>query len=1333
MAESLRFQLKNPNPQVREAAAMELVFAPNGEYLDDLLELLKDSDPDVLRTAILALGALNHPAALPGLREVLLQSDLEGITAAENAISKFGSKGRQALQEWLQHEEWPNRAAALRALHKSDKSDLWPEIIALTQDPVWEVRFEAYLRLGEAGHEAHLSLLERALQKEQHPQAREAVITALGSIQLPQACELLLHNFIDPYGSEFSASLASALSHYGERCHPILIRDGLWSPHAEIRSFSAALLAETGCPELEHHLLPLLLDPQPSVRQTVAFALFYSQPDKPFWEFVAGLYHPDESVFVQALEELSTYPDPEAGQRLMEALDLMLLSERAIPLIRALGKMSYEPAAAALVELLEIVPSQEEQLTLCATLGQLRAWRAYRPLQKLLGHPDSAIQAAAARALTEISPEEPEWREIIALEQREGKALQHLLQFVVKHPEARGLLLHLALKPEVPLLRAEIITILSSVRATELRALIEAWLKIHPEPEPETAGPILQALRLCGVGLKAAYILLKWLQQREEEIRLQVVHLLQAEQHTLQETLLNLSHDELWFVRQGALMILEGNEHPLVIKRLRECLQDRDRDVRITAVNLLGQLGSSASVEPLVEALENGYREIRTAAARALGKQQDKWVSEPLEIALVEDESADVRRAAAEALAEQQHEDLVDLLEDALQHEDDAPTMATYLRLLYQHDPDSARPWLLEALQNAEREPCAQALKLLNQEAKLSTAVLEALEQLLENEDPGLRSQALKLLLRQRPEQARRWLLQEDTVLQQACLQMLQPTQAEELQGELITLLASEDVPLRQDVLRVMARTPSLWPLLVHHAQQENDSSIQHILVELLTELPPEQSTKPLFALLQKGTIQLQKSVTWALIQLMNEGNSQVLQQALQSQLDPELRREVFAHLSRMGERALPLLETLTDSWDRNLMLMATRTLGHLGKVALPVLSRLWQSGEMTTQIAVLEALKNIRDPAVMPLLTEVANSPYDNLRTHAFETLILLGTIATPTLQKLAGHPQQSVRYDACRTLALMEPEHPAWLHLQGINSLLPQRRLQHLLALQEFFADEYFAYCWHLRHDPAYQMRQLFCETHVEGHPEWNSWLFKTLLGDVLPVRLAALQAMSRYPISAERKMDLISQWGESPILLKETLLAVLSQLGLPGQAMQALHEPSAWLRISAACVLGFHALLNARKALEETVRHDPVDEVRATAIWALGRLQQEESLELLAETCASSNQMIKYQSIVALGQSQSQRAAEMLLAILDSELSDVELLEEVVRGLAQHQFLPAVPRLIQFTLSQEDITLKTVALKALSRIPSDRAHSHLLEISRGPQASLARTAKELLALSH
>ncbi|MGV3526934.1 MAG: HEAT repeat domain-containing protein [Candidatus Sericytochromatia bacterium] len=1327
MMYSLRFRLRDPNPQVRESAALELIFAPDPDVFPELLALLEDSDADVRRTAIQALGALNSPDALQGLRNCLSDPVENVAIAARDALALLGSQAREAVLEWLENPEWPARASALRALEVFSPLPEVAQIAPLVQDPVWEVRCEAYQLLGRLQQAESLSVLMQALNHETQPLAREALLLALGRQEAPEARRWLLNAFFDPAGDESRQMLAPALQACGEAIRGDLESAGLWSPLPEVRSLSAALLVQLSsdvAPQLE----PLLLDTQMSVRQTVAYALYQASPQQAFWEFVAGLYHPDDAVFAQALAELVVYPDPHTGSRLLDALDEMLLTPRALPLIEALGRMGHEAAAPALVELLEILPELDEQIAICRSLGRLRAWRAYPALQRLLAHPEPLLRNVAAQALSQISPDEPEWTQMGRLGSLSPAERAPLLVFLVRHPEARGFLVWLALNEAEPALQAEILEVLSDYAAPELGFLLLAWLREFPDPQPDTALAFLHAAGVSGLLPGMPERLLPWLHSREASIREGVLPLLTPHVTGLRLLLVPLLDDELWFVRQAALRLLARDPEQDSSALLEKALQDRDRDVRIQAVALLGQLNSHRAVELLVETLENGYRDIRAAAARALGAHRDPWAQEPLEIALAEDESPEVRAAAATALAALNAEEALDLIEEALGDEDDPEAMAVMLELLLSLNPQVALPWLRRALKSTEDALVARSLQLLSRYTTLAETLAPELQRHLETGEPAHQAQSLSLYLARHPEAAARWLDQSDPVLQAVALASLRAEQVAELQFQLVMLLDTPHLEVRQALLRSFARHPAMWPVLQQQAQQEQHPEVLTCLLTVLATLPAETTLPALSLLLQREDRLPVGDWLPTLLPFLNQGGETLLLTTLPGLENRELQ-QVFQQLAQAGEAALPVLQELTDSWDPALRLRALRTLGQLGEVALPHLQARWDSGNMAIQLAVLEAFKHLISPAALPILAEAARSVQDSLRAHAFEALAQQGEGARPLLEQLAQDARQTVRYDACRMLARLEPDHPVWGHLQGANSLLVSRRISHLIALQEVMAPEWLDALWHVRQDSSYRVRAQLCELPLGQLPVWREWLQRAAVHDVLPVRQAAVQALSQLS-DADITPLLLGLWEQAPASLREALLTALSRLGLPWQALLGLEDSARFVRLSAACAVGQFRLTQARERLCELLHSDPDREVRATCSWALGQLADPESLPVLEAALQAPDYAVRLQSVIALGNLQVQSAGEALLAMLRQE-SDIGLLEEVLRSLQRLHFVPAVPELIALTRHHGDLLLRQQALESLALLGGESVKGHLQEVSRWrEEPELAAWAQTLLS---
>lgn len=71
--------------------------------------------------------------------------------------------------------------------------------------------------------------------------------------------------------------------------------------------------------------------------------------------------------------------------------------------------------------------------------------------------------------------------------------------------------------------------------------------------------------------------------------------------------------------------------------------------VRWSAVEVLGEIGDTEAIEPLIQALKDKDEDVRRNAVEALGKIGDTRAVEPL-IQALEDKNADVRETAVEAL-----------------------------------------------------------------------------------------------------------------------------------------------------------------------------------------------------------------------------------------------------------------------------------------------------------------------------------------------------------------------------------------------------------------------------------------------------------------------------------------------------------------------------------------------------------------------------------------------------------------------------------------------------------------------------------------------------------
>ena len=78
-------------------------------------------------------------------------------------------------------------------------------------------------------------------------------------------------------------------------------------------------------------------------------------------------------------------------------------------------------------------------------------------------------------------------------------------------------------------------------------------------------------------------------------------------------------------------------------------LKDENKDVRVAAAEALGELNDKRAVVPLIAALKDEDRSVRGEAAESLGELEDKRAVVPL-IAALKDENKWVRYSAVKAL-----------------------------------------------------------------------------------------------------------------------------------------------------------------------------------------------------------------------------------------------------------------------------------------------------------------------------------------------------------------------------------------------------------------------------------------------------------------------------------------------------------------------------------------------------------------------------------------------------------------------------------------------------------------------------------------------------------
>ncbi|MCI4624858.1 MAG: HEAT repeat domain-containing protein [Candidatus Magnetoovum sp. WYHC-5] len=163
---------------------------------------------------------------------------------------------------------------------------------------------------------------------------------------------------------------------------------------------------------------------------------------------------------------------------------------------------------------------------------------------------------------------------------------------------------------------------------------------------------VLAASELGKLGNPAAVpILVEALKFNNIYLTLEIINsLVNLESHLSVNVFKEKVHDENYKVRISALRgIYKQTSGAECIKHLTNALQDRNPDVRRSAVTYLGWKDSEQAVPGLLQSLQDRDEKIRKASVTALSSIRDK-AAVPSLMRMIMDESIEVREKALEAL-----------------------------------------------------------------------------------------------------------------------------------------------------------------------------------------------------------------------------------------------------------------------------------------------------------------------------------------------------------------------------------------------------------------------------------------------------------------------------------------------------------------------------------------------------------------------------------------------------------------------------------------------------------------------------------------------------------
>jgi HEAT repeat protein len=307
-------------------------FIRHGRRVTNLLmEQLAAEDLEIRLAAVMALGRIGDPAAVPALTEVL-QNEPELAILTAGALAKIGDlRPFEPLITMLAHPEAAVRQAVISALNSMGHPDMPGRILILLEDPDPKIR-ESAVKI--AGYFSYPQCVERFLDRTRDPEEniRRAAVESLPYLEDDRAFSHLVHALLND-SPKVRAAAAKALSHTeGREALPHLLK-ALEDEAPWVRFYAARSMGRHRSTAAAEALTERITrDPAQHVRI----------------EAIKALAEIDGKGTLSLLTPLVKDPDPDIARAAIRGLGIIGHPGALAPLFEALGSTDPELRIAVL-------------------------------------------------------------------------------------------------------------------------------------------------------------------------------------------------------------------------------------------------------------------------------------------------------------------------------------------------------------------------------------------------------------------------------------------------------------------------------------------------------------------------------------------------------------------------------------------------------------------------------------------------------------------------------------------------------------------------------------------------------------------------------------------------------------------------------------------------------------------------------------------------------------------------------------------------------------------------------------------------------------------------
>lgn len=668
LVKALHYNRGKTSIEARQAAITALGKIGNPEAVEALILALDDSDQQVRESAALALGKTDNPDAAVALINRLSNPNLPADTTntIKNALTQLGKTSVDPLLTALINGSPSIQAPIFEIMGNIKNRHTFEALLSgleSSEAPVRKAASDALVKIGTPILNNLISVLESG-----KTHMKVSAIEVLGKIQNPATIDAIVTLLKDPDQTIIEAAI-DALDHLG------------WKPDREETGAIYWIAKERWdkCTELEATAIPFLLKrvQQPEtgkdIQREISFAL--AQMGTPAVVPLISILEDSNPLLREiSARVLGEINDPRAIDPLVQLLtDSTWATRRAAA--QSLGKMNSQKAIDPLLKLLSDKEPEVRNATIVA-IGQLGNKKAISPLLTTLLTEQGEIQKLAAEALTDLG-----WNPDFS----EAGAAYWVSQGQWEKCITIG-------RPAVPILMSAMSNSRGETRKTIAKALVaigdpraKEAMGIHWIEEgrwdkcleigKETVPPLIEALSdknnripviktLGKIGdTRAVKPLVSLLAEDDMVVREAVITALTKIGGPAEAMLIDIAQngteDTDTNIRLGAIEILGEMESKQAVKPLLEILQNQEGSeephIRKFTAETLGLIGIDAAIEPLMHIMNDDQEawEVREATITALGYLKAKRALEPL-LAMLEDwnQLGYLRKASALALGE---------------------------------------------------------------------------------------------------------------------------------------------------------------------------------------------------------------------------------------------------------------------------------------------------------------------------------------------------------------------------------------------------------------------------------------------------------------------------------------------------------------------------------------------------------------------------------------------------------------------------------------------------------------------------------------------------------